>query len=404
MTRVMRFLGPLAALSLAAAAPQTFSRDELDRVESEKQEAEARLAALDTAKNDFGQDVARLDEQLISAALESRRREEQASAAEMRLVDLQARQVSVQSALLDDRDALEEVLAALVSSAQQRPPALAVSPDRANESIRAAILIGDAAPQLSERAEILSEQIVSLAKLERDIRRERTRLETAEATLALKKQDIERLAAEKRSRFEELSGDAETLRRQVAVLAERAATLRDLLAALEAEAPSTPGRKPDLRLRLAALAPSDVVSDATPDKIGRPLRPLGASENGAFISPAAGLVARAFGDRGAGGVRQEGVTIVTRRDAQVVAPADGTIEFAETFRSYGPTLILRTSDDYHIVLSGLAAIYGAPGQEVAAGEPVGRMPNRAQSAPELYIELRRNNEVLDPEAWIQGGR
>ncbi|MEO0983464.1 MAG: peptidoglycan DD-metalloendopeptidase family protein [Pseudomonadota bacterium] len=401
MIAVARPLAACAALALAAAAPDSYSRDELGRLEAEKAEAERQLTALENATAAVSGDLAGIDEQLISAAMESRRREEQAAAAEMRLIDLNIRQRSAQNALLDDEAALVELLGALVSSGRRHPPAMVVAPARANQSVRAAILMGDAAPRLAANADDLAGEIERLAKLERNIRRERARLDAAEAGLALKKAEIEQLAAAKRAHYEDISVDAEAARRRVAALAEQASTLRDLLAALEADAPLAPARKP-AGVRLAALSPPSTVTDAAPPRPQTRLRPLGAGENARLRQPAAGLVARAFGDRNEAGVRQDGLTLVTRRDAQVVSPADGVIEYADDFRSYGPTLILRTTDGYHVVLSGLAVIYGARSQEVAAGEPVGRMPNRAQPPPELYMELRRGDDLLDPAKWMRG--
>jgi murein hydrolase activator len=94
------------------------------------------------------------------------------------------------------------------------------------------------------------------------------------------------------------------------------------------------------------------------------------------------------------------VVFATRSEAQVTAPAAGEIEFARPFRSYGNMLILRTSDGYHVILSGLSRIYVSEGQTVSAGEPVGLMPERDEPPPELSVELRLGDRVLDPADWL----
>ncbi len=399
------FLGAVALLAVAAA-PDTFTRDELRELEAEKAEAETRLKALESAGELTGVDLERIDAQMISAAMESRRREEMATASERKLIDLRARQNSAQAELLQDRESLEELLAALASANRRRPPALIVSPDKANTAVRAAIVMGDAAPRLSDRAGELAEEIETLNTLERDIRRERARLEAAEATLAANELEIKRLAAAKRAQYEDLSAEAAVLKQTVTSLGERAETLRDLLTTLEAAAPATPGSKPSLRPRYASLSPrGGTMTDISPRSAPAPnLKPLGARALGGLGSPAAGLIARSFGDRTPAGDAAEGLTVVTRQRAQVTAPVDGRIEYAGTFRSYGQMLILSTSDGYHVILSGLGALYGSVGQTVATGEPVGQMPDRASPPPELYMELRRDGRPMNPAEWMKRGR
>ncbi len=401
LARLRLFLLPLA-LVLAAAGQDTFTRDELRALEAEKAEAERSLAAIEAAEADVGTDVATLNRRLISAAMESRRREEQASLAERRLIGLALRRTEARDALFADREALADLLAALVAAERGRPPALLVAPDRANDSVRAAILMGAAAPQLDERARTLAAEIGTLNALERDIRHQQARLGAAEATLALKQAEIEQLAAAKRAQYEDVTADAARLRERARKLADEADGLRGLLAALEAEAPDLPGRKPALRPRLAAASPAGTaVTEAALRTGPDTLKPLGPQALGAMLRPVAGLVSEEFGARRQTGSRAEGITIVTRQESQVVAPVDGEIEFADVFRSYGNMLILRTSDDYRVIMTGLAETYGTRGQRVAAGEPVGRMSARRSPPPELYLELRKDDRPENPARWLQ---
>ena len=80
----------IAAFVLTAAAPDTFSREELQALEAERQAAEQKLEALQAAGENTLSDLKNIDSQLISAAMESQRREEQASNAEKSLIDLGA--------------------------------------------------------------------------------------------------------------------------------------------------------------------------------------------------------------------------------------------------------------------------------------------------------------------------
>lgn len=399
-----RSMAGLALLALGAAAPATFTLDDLERLEAEKAAAETELALLEAAGNTSRSDLDTLEQRLIAAAMESRRREEQAAAAELKLIDLQARLAGAQADLLADGDALEDLLGILASSGRRQPPALVISPSRANDAIRRAILTGDAAPQLSARAQSLSAEIADITALEQQIRGERAQLAAADAVLALKQAQILQLTAEKRAAFQTLAGDTRALRGRVKALGAEAKTLRSLLSALEESAPPMPTHKPKPRVQLAALSPavSNTANDAAPIGITpRALRPLGAQALGNLARPAAGQLARPYGDRLPGGGVSQGVFIETRSGAQVAAPIDGRIDYAGQFRTYGQMLILRTSDGYHVILSGMGRIHVEPGDTVSAGEPIGQMPVRATPAPELYLELRKDGEPMNPAKWMK---
>ena len=400
MSRVSRILLLLCLPFIIGAAPDTFTRDELDRLEAEKLAAEQQLAALEAAGIGAELDVTSLNRTLIASAMESRRREEQATNAERELVTLKVRRAAASADLLSDELALEDLLAALASASRHRPPAMIASPGEVNRSVRTAVLMSAVAPELAERADVLGDEIETLNRLERRILREQARLDVAEATLAVKRAEIEQLAAAKRAQYEDVSAEAAELKVRADLLAREAGNLRDLLAALERSAPQAPGHKP------AGVRQPTLVSAAA-DGRARPagpdisdLRPLGGEQLGGMLQPVTGLVSEAFGARRETGGRSEGLTIVTRQDAQVIAPVDGVVEHSDVFRSYGHMLILRTSDNYRVILAGLAETYGAPGQKVSAGEPVGRMSARRDPPPELYLELRKNDKSENPADWL----
>ena len=161
-----------------------------------------------------------------------------------------------------------------------------------------------------------------------------------------------------------------------------------------------PGRKP-VNPTPVALNRNNSGANTTPEPDLSALRPLGAREIGGMVQPVAGTVSEAYGQRRRTGGKSEGITFVTRQETQVVSPVDGVIEFADEFRSYGHMLILRTSDNYRVIMTGLGNTYGTRGQSVAAGESVGRMSARRNPPPELYLELRKNDRSENPAGWLE---
>jgi septal ring factor EnvC (AmiA/AmiB activator) len=108
---------------------------------------------------------------------------------------------------------------------------------------------------------------------------------------------------------------------------------------------------------------------------------------------------RGFGQTVAG-EKQEGLTLATRAGANVVAPLDARVQYSGPFRTYGLMVILDVGGDVLVVVSGLDALYPEAGQWVLAGEPIGRMADRKSPSPELYLEVRRKGQPVDPERWL----
>ncbi|MBV9015791.1 MAG: peptidoglycan DD-metalloendopeptidase family protein [Alphaproteobacteria bacterium] len=130
------------------------------------------------------------------------------------------------------------------------------------------------------------------------------------------------------------------------------------------------------------------------------LRPFAAADV-AMLLPAAGTVL-ARDQTGGAEAAGQGLHLGTASGAVVVAPFDGQVVYAGPFQPYVLVLIIRHTDGYHSVLAGLGRADSAVGQWVLAGEPVGVMPDAAGqgSGGEIYVELRRNGQPVDPQPWL----
>ncbi|MEM7639523.1 MAG: peptidoglycan DD-metalloendopeptidase family protein [Pseudomonadota bacterium] len=385
----------LGAIGLPALGQGDVSRAELQALEAEREDALQQLEALEQAGSLVAGDLEKLERDLISAAMESQRREEQASSAELKLISLRSRLTTARTDLVEGEDTLEDLMASLALSGRHRPPALLTQPQDANQAIRAAILMGEVAPQVKQKTTDLSGEITKLRRLERQVLREQKVLAAADAALALKQEEITQMTAAKRAAFEDVNADAQFLRQRAESLGEKASTIRELIAALEAAAPGAPRLKP--RLVLAEQSQSRVAS--------RPSlpRPTVSQPLGVLALPATGRMVRAWGDKMPGGESSESVAFATRNGAQVAAPISGTVEFSGPFRSYGQLLILSTSDGYHVLLWGMSSNYVSVGQSVQQGEPVAKMSERANGEPELFMEVRKGGKPMNPAHWMKRG-
>jgi septal ring factor EnvC (AmiA/AmiB activator) len=121
----------------------------------------------------------------------------------------------------------------------------------------------------------------------------------------------------------------------------------------------------------------------------------------ALLAPASGPVAHRFGAPLAGGGRANGLTILTDRSAQVRSPDAARVQYVGPIKGWGVILILRLAGGYHLVLAGLDRTSVEVGQSVAAGAPVGWMPDSRQSYAELYLEVREHGVPVDPARWMK---
>ncbi|MEL7546703.1 MAG: peptidoglycan DD-metalloendopeptidase family protein [Pseudomonadota bacterium] len=388
--------------SAVAQGDGQVTRDELQDLLREKAEAVAALDVLTSAEAVAANDVDALERSLISAAMESRRREEQAIDAERELVALRTQLGEARRDLVVGEVALEGLLASLAINGRSRPPAWVSHGDDANQAIRAAILMGRTVPMVQDRASGLRVRIEDMRQLQDNVTHELARLDAAEASLALKREEIARMTAAKRAAFEDVRSDAAALKSRVDLLGREAQTIESLLASLEANAPVAPRMKP--KLRLAAATPNPTIrSDAPPAGLGAIANRRSQFASGTVRAPVVGRMIRGWGDKMPGGTKSEGLTFTTRGAAQVIAPQGGRVEYSGPFRTYGQLLIISTADGYHILLSGMAEAFVGVGQTVNQGEPVARMTDRALPEPELYMEIRQGGEPIDPEDWMTRG-
>jgi septal ring factor EnvC (AmiA/AmiB activator) len=140
------------------------------------------------------------------------------------------------------------------------------------------------------------------------------------------------------------------------------------------------------------------------------------AEQGRLPLPVAGRLIRRAGEPDAAGVARPGVLLATRPNALITAPAAATIRYLGPLLDYGNVIILEPGPGILMVFAGLDLVYGANGEVVPAGAPLGLMggtltnpdailPQDADGTgsgrPEtLYIEIRVDQRPVDPAEWF----
>lgn len=289
------------------------------------------------------------------------------------------------------RDELAVLVAGLAAVARTPAPVALLHPEGPEAAVRAALVAGSVAPALSAEAEGLRAALAEVATLRAVQDGAVVLLSEGLAAAQAARSDLS-LAIQNRTdlprRFLE---DPEELRQLVA----NSETLDAFAAGI-------------------ARLETD---------IGAPMEDF-AGAKGTLPLPVIGTVLRRPGEADAAGIRRPGLLVATRPAALVTAPWPATIRYRGPLTGYANVMIVEPAEDYLIVLAGLGAVYGDPGDVVPAGAALGLMGG-AEPAPAdfgtaflaeakegggaggsetLYIEIREGSVPVDPMEWFRATR
>lgn len=398
-------LAVLAAVDVARAegdetnALQAVEQDlALSREKQLQLEASAKEAVL-------AQD--QLSDQLVDMAAIAKTQERDLARVEKRLRKLKIDIAERNLHLATQQDLIAEVLAGLQRLEHNPPPALVVAPDDVLSALRSAMMFGAVLPELKQKAAVLHEKLAALKTLQDDLDLQQKSHADALAALELSRNEIKRLIAEKQAAAELASQDLALEKKRAEELAEKATTLKQLLAALEEQRKVAEAKaSAETKARLEA-------ERQLKEKQNQPLMAFSKAQ-GQLNFPVQGQLSKTFGLDTGFGSTLDGIVIATEKQAQVTAPVGGTIEFAGKFRSFGQMVIINPGDGYLVLLAGLTQVTATHGQSVKAGEPLGEMGDKPSkmaqtggltkdltnaTTPMLYVEFRHNGDPVDPAPW-----
>jgi septal ring factor EnvC (AmiA/AmiB activator) len=140
------------------------------------------------------------------------------------------------------------------------------------------------------------------------------------------------------------------------------------------------------------------------------------SAKGSLPLPVAGRILRGYDQPDAAGIKRPGLVLATEPGALMTAPWAATLRYVGPLLDYGNVMILEPAGDTLMVLAGMDQVYGAAGDIVQAGAPLGLMGGAIPSADAiladisdgsgaartetLYLELRMAAKPVDPTDWF----
>jgi septal ring factor EnvC (AmiA/AmiB activator) len=405
----------LAAVSLPAAG-----QERLETIEKAVQEDRAKAEQLQRKAEDLELEIQALRVESIAAARKAQDFETSLSEIETQLAALETQEAATIAALNTRRAQMGGTLAALQRIALQPAEALAVSPATPVDTVRSAMLLRVAIPAIERRATDLRRELGELASLRQEIAVQRNRLADTGQSLLDERERLSTLILRKSEARAATTAEQQAALERAERMATEANDLRDLLdrVAIESQAQAEREARAEAErlaqeqaaraaqeTQVAAVPTIPAPPESQPDRpqtaLARPanIRPF--PETGAsLVLPARGKVIVRYGQSRGDVGSAKGITIAARRGAQVVAPFDGKVVYAGNFRRYGQILIIEHDGRYHTLIAGFDRIDAVVGQWLLAGEPVGILGISETGTAELYLELRRAGQPINPLPWL----
>ncbi|MEO0370260.1 MAG: peptidase M23 [Pseudomonadota bacterium] len=294
--------------------------------------------------------------------------------------------------LARDLAAREEEIAQLLGVLQtigaNPSPVLLLHPSGPVGTARSGMIVSDVTPALQAQASVLREQLYELSVL-------RALQESAAGTLETGLQG----AQTARSRLSQAMASRTDLPQR---FTEDPVKTALLIASTET-------------LEGFASGLSEIAINETPGSL-----PGITDRKGQLPLPVNGTILRRAGEADAAGITRPGIVMATRPRALVTTPAPATVRYRGPLLDYGNVIILEPEAGILLVIAGLDVVYGTAGEVLPGGSPVGLMsgpdagsdglvPQGEEGAgvansETLYIEIREQNEPVNPELWFKTDR
>ncbi len=332
-----------------------FGASELSKINAQIKQTEQQNKKLEQQVQTSEREVSRTKKDLVRAADRVNALEEQRAEMAKKIAELDNRREKIEFDMEQNRERIADSAAGILFVASHP----SFDSDSMREYVLMSAVLSGMANRFDAEIELAENQIKELEKI-RDVRAtEKEKLDRTAQRYANEKKQLDQLLRTRSAQNEKLKSQHSALQKKLRDLSARAKSISELSAGVGSSEMSQDARFSKRKLNL----------------------------------PVRGRIVVRFGEKTALGLVSDGWRVRTRGDAMVMAPADGVVKFADSFRGFGRVVIMSHKNGYNTVMTNLGNIDVMLGQEVLAGEPIGRMnPDK----PEMYLEVRRGNKAVDP--------
>ena len=332
-----------------------YAASELSKIKAEIKQTEQQNKRLEQQVKTSERDVAKTKKDLVKAADKVSSLEEQRSAMAKKIAELDAQRDKISRDMYNNRERVADAAASILFVASNP----SFDTDNMREYVLTSAVLSGVANELDVEIEKAAKQIAELEEIRSTRAIEKEKLDRTAKKYAIEKKQLDKLLKTRSAQNEKLKNQHSALKKKLRDLSARAKSISELSAGVGSSEMSEDSRFSRRKLNL----------------------------------PVRGRVVVKFGEKTALGLKSDGWRVRTRGESLVMAPADGVVKFADSFRGFGKVVIMSHKNGYNTVMTNLGNIDVMLEQEVLAGEPIGRMnPDK----PEMYLEVRRGNKAVDP--------
>ena len=391
------------AFSLETADAARVSKADLKEVEEKVFQQSMEHKKLQAQATQINLELTAVSREMVKAARQIQNNEEKLSRMERQLGLLEDDLKKAQEGFTKEDSHLISILAALQNLALKPTESLLVQPLSPVDIIRSAMVLRETVPYLEENAERIRRQLQDITTKKAKIEKQISEISKQKKLLEAEHERMKQLVQRKSKLRNNVEIKSEKAKKNMDKLASQAQDLRDLLGQIEKQRKEQEAREAERRRqeeerrKLEEKQSDDLIKSeqAAITNIASGF----AKAKGSLPLPARGRIITRYGEQKVKGVSSKGLTIATREKAQVISPFDGAVVFAGPFRGYGNMIIVEHGDGYLSVMAGLDSISVELGQMLLAGEPIGLMPEEGNA--ELYVEIRKDNQSINPAAWFK---
>ncbi len=373
---------------------------DLQRIERQIQMERASQKENQRKAVELSSEVQSVQNQMVKLAHSIQEKEETLSSLEKKQEENKARQTELENRLAMNDQQLVRVVTGMQTLALRPPELLLFRTMAPLDMLRSQMMMQYSLPVIGGISRQTRADLSELSQLRSSLQQQIVQIKAATAQLNERSEQLDRLYQQKSLLQAQYKASQDQASQKVRTLAAQANDLKDLLAKLAAEK-----KRQEEQMR-ATQSAIQYMGQSRPSfrmpSTGTALTPPIKREDftkiyGQLLYPIRGNIIQSFGETTISGAHTRGMTIRGRARAQVVAPSDGTVLFAGPFKNYGQLLIIDNGNNYLTLLAGMERIDTNVGQEVLAGEPIGQMK---ENNPDLYIEIRKDGQPVDPAPWF----
>lgn len=291
------------------------------------------------------------------------------------------------------------------------------------KTVHTALILRNLTTELKKRADGLVADLKLLRSMREVLKKNRRELAKEQISLDADSERLKILVETRQNHIQQTNNDLTETQKKLSQLSQKEKTIEGLIEKIDLE--NTIKAQKEKQLELAKIQEAKKAAQllaennkGKPTESQQPLitgtveQPDADAENvilpteqdfislkGKLMRPILGKIVHQYGMADDTGKKRQGITIQSKSGAIVTAPINSRVIFADNFKRQGSIVILNPVGKYYVVLSGLGVINVSPGQNVAMGEPIGRMASGIGQR-NLYVEFRKDKQTTNPSDWL----